>query len=95
MTEASIERSCRLHAQSRGVLSFKLQGYIAGDPDRVFLLPRRRVWLVEFKSPEGRVSPRQVERHRELAAAGHPVTVVRSTIEFRALLDSKLGATAQ
>ena len=92
MSEAGIEKGCRLYALKRGCPSFKLQGGTAGDPDRLFLLPRNRCLLVEFKTLDGRLSPRQVVRHDQLERAGHRVVVVRSTQQFRAALDLLLQA---
>jgi hypothetical protein len=91
MSESAIERQCRTYATRRGVPSIKLQTGITGDPDRLFLMPGGRCWLVEFKVPEGRLSPRQKYRHAELAQFGHHVTVVYSTHEFTAMLDASLG----
>jgi hypothetical protein len=94
MLEAAVESASVKHAAKFGVLSFKLQGYVVGDPDRAFLLPGRRLWLVEFKSTAGRLTPRQKIRHAELAAAGHPVSVVRSTHEFTRMLADMLYTQA-
>ena len=93
MREASIEKACRARATLRGVPSFKLTSYIAGDPDRAFLLPAGLLWLVEFKTPGGVLSPRQKIRHAQLAVWGHPVTVITSTAQFQEMLDMKLRAT--
>ena len=65
------------------------------DPDRVFLLPGRRCWFVEFKAADGRLSPRQCIVHKDHAAWGHPVTVIRSTAAFKTALDIELEATAE
>jgi hypothetical protein len=91
MSESAIERQCRVYATGRGVLSIKLQTGITGDPDRLFLLPGGRCWLVEFKVPGGLLSPRQKYRHSELAHFGHRVTVVYSTQEFKLMLDVHLS----
>lgn len=101
MSEAAIERQCRLHALKRKVPSVKLQGSTAGDPDRIFLLPDGRFLLVEFKRPAGKrfgrkrpagkLSPRQECRHAELLSCGVRVEVVYSTQQFRDLLDAQLA----
>jgi hypothetical protein len=92
--EAPIERACRAHAIKRGCWPIKLQGGITGEPDRGFVLPGHVFWPVEFKRAGGRLSPRQKERHRELAALGFHVEVVDSTDHFRVLLDMYLQATS-
>lgn len=94
MSESTIEAACVKHAVTRGVNAIKLQSGVVGMPDRLFLLPRRRCWLVEFKAPTGRLSPRQKLVHETLAEAGHPVDVVQSLVQFKALLDMCLQATA-
>jgi hypothetical protein len=88
--ESDIERACWKYALERGVPSFKIQGGVTGDPDRVFLLFGDRSWLVEFKAPGGRLSPRQLVRHLELARLGQHVTVIYSTEKFKELLHARL-----
>lgn len=83
MIESAIEAACVHHAARQGILSYKLQAGITGVPDRLFLLPWGKVWLVEFKTKTGRLSPRQGWVHEELEKAGHPVSVIRSTDEFK------------
>ncbi len=85
-----MEAACRKHALAMGVPSFKIQGGAAGDPDRIFLLPGERSWLVEFKTIGGRLSPRQVVRHLELARMGQHVTVIYDTEKFKSLLRVRL-----
>lgn len=51
---------------------------VCGYPDRIVLLPARRVVWVELKSAHRRASTRQKLRHRELLAAGHEVFVIDS-----------------
>jgi hypothetical protein len=93
MSEARLERAACLYAKKRGVRNVKLQGGIVGEPDRLFLLPLGRCWLVEFKQPGGRTSPRQKIVHEEYAAIGHRVSVMIDIVGFRVALDSKLQAT--
>lgn len=92
-SEASIEGTCAKYAKWLGVPTFKLSGYIAGDPDRIFLLPGNTCLLVEFKKPGGRLSKRQEIRHAQLRDAGHEVAVVYSTQQFRKLLAGLLRLT--
>ena len=93
MSESATEKSSRLHATKRGVRSVKLQGGIVGEPDRIFLLPGRRCWVVEFKSKDGRIRPRQRIVRGEYDMIGHPISVVRSFKQFKLLLDMELQAT--
>jgi hypothetical protein len=93
VSESSLERSCCLLARKRGVRSVKLQSGITGEPDRLFLLPGGRCWLVEFKQRGGRVSPRQKIVHAEYEAIGHRVSVMSDRVGFKVALDSKLQAT--
>jgi len=65
----------------------KLQGTLAGAPDRILLLPGGRVWFVEFKAAGGRVSPRQVNVARRLNALGFLVTVCWDRAGFVAMLN--------
>lgn len=92
MSEASLEQAARLHATKRRVRSAKLQSGIVGEPDRIFFLPAERCWLVEFKAPDGRLTPRQKIVHEEYLHLGHPVSVIRTMAQFRQVLDMKLQA---
>jgi hypothetical protein len=93
MSEASLERAACRYAKKRGVRNVKLQGGVVGEPDRLFLLPLGRCWLVEFKAVGGRTSPRQKIVHAEYEAIGHRVSVMNDIVGFRVVLDSKLQAT--
>ena len=53
----------------------------------MFLGPSSQSFLVEFKRP-GCVPRKQQEvRHKQLAALGHPVSVITSLSTFASLLD--------
>lgn len=82
-TEGPIETASCKYAKTLGCRPIKLAGGATGEPDRAFLLPRGYVWLVEFKSPVGRLSKRQQLVHLELVRIGHPVSVIRSTDQFK------------
>ena len=90
MIESAIESACVAYAARQGILSYKLQAGVTGVPDRMFLLPGGRAWMVEMKTSTGRLSPRQKWVHGELALAGHPVTIIRSLLEFKEALTPKL-----
>lgn len=65
----------------------KLHHGVVGFPDRLMLAPGSPARLIEFKRlRRGRVSKIQDYWHRELASMGHPVAVVRTMAEFKALL---------
>ena len=83
-------RRCVKYAISGGCLPLKLQGGAVGTPDRVFLLPRGKVMVVEFKTPDGRVSPRQKLVFAAFDRAGHYVQIIRSMKTFKLLLDAML-----
>jgi len=87
MREAYLEASCCAYARKRGCHAIKLAYGVTGIPDRLFLLPGGRFWLVEFKVPGATLSPRQRLVHGQLAAIGHDVAVISSTQHFRDAID--------
>lgn len=90
MREAAIEHGCVKYAVSKGCIPLKQQGGVVGTPDRVFLLPHGKVMVVEFKAPDGRVSPRQRLVFAVFDRAGHYVQIIRSVKTFKLLLDATL-----
>lgn len=92
MRESSLEASCRAYAARRGVWPIKIHGNVAGDPDKGFVLPGHLFWPVEFKRPGKRddLSPRQLQRHAELADLGIHVMVIDNREEFVWWLDTLL-----
>jgi hypothetical protein len=82
--EARLEAACCRRAKALGMWPMKLWPLVTGLPDRLFLIPTRggRVWFVEFKAPDGRVSKRQQVVHAQLREMGFAVDVVRSRDEF-------------
>jgi len=53
----------------------KAMGMKAGEPDVRVYASDRRLFLIEIKTPSGRVSDGQDKRHDRLAALGHHVHV--------------------
>jgi len=90
--EGALEAACCKHAVKRGCIPLKQAGGEAGTPDRVFLLPKGKVLVVEFKAPNGRLSPRQKLVFEKYGEAGHPVFVIRDTAVFKMMLDALLQA---
>lgn len=64
---------------------YKLSG-IRGIQDRLIVLPRGIVWFVEVKREDGKISPLQVRRRKELQRLGHHTAVVWSRPEVDHLL---------
>jgi hypothetical protein len=85
--EAAIEAACVKYANKHGCLTVKLQGGAVGTPDRLFLLPGGRTMIVEFKTPTGRLSPRQKLVFPQYDRIGHPVLIVRRPKAFKIMLD--------
>ena len=88
--ESRLEARCCTLARSLGCHPIKLGGFVVGLPDRLFLLPGGRTWLVEFKRPGGPVSPAQKHQFIELTELGHPVSVIPYFEWFERLLYGKL-----
>ena len=75
MSESGIEKAFGKRLAKYGYLFLKMGQ--DGWPDRLVVGPGGVVAFVEFKTPKGRVAPRQHERILKLATMGHFVFVVR------------------
>lgn len=62
-------------------MAIKLAPMPAGIPDRLVLWPNGQSHLVELKTKTGPLRAIQVFRHKELAAMGHQVVVLRGEQE--------------
>ena len=58
-----------------------------GVPDRIVLLPGRKIALVELKAPGKKPRPLQVKRMRQLKSLGFPVYVVDGVEQIGGVLD--------
>lgn len=78
-TEKKIERKLQNEIKKRGGLPFKFlsPGY-SGVPDRIVLLPNGKVYFVEIKSENGKVSQRQKLTHDKLFKLGFAVLILQS-----------------
>lgn len=65
----------------RAAVEAQATGMTPGEPDLRVYLPGGRLGLIENKTPKGRLSPAQRDRHAALARLGHPVAVVKAATE--------------
>lgn len=77
--ERRVEKRLVMKVRAAGGMCLKMAPTQAGMPDRLVLLPGGRFFLVELKSPRGRLRPIQVVWHQRAAKLGHPVVVLNST----------------
>ena len=58
-----------------------------GVPDRIVLLPGRKIAFVELKAPGKKPRPLQIKRMRQLECLGFPVYVVDRAEQIGGVLD--------
>lgn len=80
--ESSLEARLRMKVRAIGGRLEKLAPTRKGIPDRMVLLPGGRIALVELKTVNGELSPKQILVHREYAALGVHVTVLTGREEI-------------
>ena len=91
MRESAIEQAICRYAKSVGILQFKFTSpNRAGVPDRIFLLPDRKVIFMEMKTPKGRLSRLQENEIRIIHKYGHSVYVVDSVEQGKEIINSYL-----
>jgi hypothetical protein len=89
MKESTIERAVCLYAQKLGLLQYKFTSPgRAGVPDRLLIAPDGTVFMIEFKTPTGRLSALQVNEHRRLNEHNITVHVVDNVAEGKRIVDS-------
>lgn len=74
--ERDLEQFFRQRIRTLGGYTFKLAPTEVGVPDRLVLMPGGRVYLVELKTANGRLSPAQVEWHKRASRLGTVVHVL-------------------
>jgi hypothetical protein len=80
--EAAIEALLNKRVRSAlGGMTVKLAPTTVGIPDRLVILPGGRLYLVELKAPNGRVSASQKHLHEVLRGMGVRVAVLHSQAE--------------
>ena len=87
MREKDVEQRLVRAVKKQGGLCPKfVSPGMAGMPDRLVLLPGRRLAFVEVKAPGQRPRPLQLHRHEQLRALGFPVFVLDDPEDVPALL---------
>ena len=80
MRESEIEKRIRVYVRSRGGLCLKwVSPGFTGVPDRIILMPGKRIVFAEIKRPGEKLRPRQERVKAQLEAFGF--TVLRVTGE--------------
>lgn len=83
MLESAVEAIFARRVRELGGVSMKFAPVVAGNPDRIVLLPDGVVVFVELKAPGGRLSAVQRLWHARAAALGTHVQVVTGPQEAR------------
>jgi len=84
MLEKSVEAIFARRVKDLGGISYKFAPVVAGNPDRIVLMPGGWVGFVELKADTGALSPMQRLWHAKAAALGTQVQVVTGAVEARA-----------
>ena len=86
--ESELQRQCEHELRRRHIAFLHLSPRArekVGWPDLTFAVYGKAV-AVELKTPVGKLSPEQEQLHRELAASGWDVRVIRSFEKFHELV---------
>lgn len=88
MRENEIERQLAMAAKKMGGMAVKfVSPGLDGVPDRIVLLPGRRIAFVELKAPGKKLRVLQEKRKRQLEALGFPVYVIDGVEQIGGVLD--------
>lgn len=92
MLEKDIEARVVKYAKINGILVRKMNGNgFRGWPDRLFILPNRDVFWIEFKTPKGSLSPSQEVVIGDLTDIRHDVYVCDDVEKGKAIIDAELS----
>jgi len=99
LVERDITRTCREYLQLRGWRPIRINAGPFGSngmPDYVFLHYQRNLILwVEFKAPNGRLGPKQVEWIEGERARGATVLIVRDYLALVEWYEKTFGVEGQ
>lgn len=86
--ENRIERHLAMSVKKMGGMAVKfVSPGLDGVPDRIVLLPGRKIAFVELKAPGEKPRPLQAKRKRQLEALGFPVYVIDGMEQIGGVLD--------
>ena len=90
--ERNIEKYLVNKVKSLGGLALKWvsPGYV-GVPDRIVLLPNGKMFFVECKDKDGRLSPVQAARIKKLESLGSRVFVINSKEQIEKILEEVIS----
>lgn len=88
MKESVIERHLIITVKRLGGMAVKfVSPGLDGVPDRIVLLPGRRIAFVELKAKGKKLRPLQEKRCRQLMGLGFPVYVIDDVEQIGGVLD--------
>lgn len=88
MRENVIERQLTMAVKKMGGMAVKfVSPGLDGVPDRIVLLPNKKMAFVEVKAPGKKLRPLQEKRRRQLEALGFPVYVIDGAEQIGGVLD--------
>lgn len=88
MRENVIERQLAMAVKKMGGMAVKfVSPGLDGVPDRIVLLPNKKMAFVELKAPGKKPRPLQEKRRRQLEALGFPVYVIDGAEQIGGVLD--------
>lgn len=93
MRENEIERRLVVSVKKLGGMAVKfVSPGLDGVPDRIVLLPGKKIAFVELKAPGKKPRPLQEKRKGQLEALGFPVYVIDSIEQIGGVLDEICAA---
>nr|WP_217934629.1 VRR-NUC domain-containing protein [Enterocloster clostridioformis] len=88
MRENVIERQLAMAVKKMGGMAVKfVSPGLDGVPDRIVLLPNKKMAFVEVKAPGKKLRPLQEKRRSQLEALGFPVYVIDGAEQIGGMLD--------
>lgn len=88
MMESAIERHLVLSVKKMGGMAVKfVSPGLDGVPDRIILLPERKIAFVELKAKGKKLRPLQEKRKQQFVALGFPVYVIDDVKQIGGVLD--------
>lgn len=88
MLESAIEKKVCDYARDRGILVYKFTSPARiAVPDRLFLVPFKMPFFIEFKAPGKKPTVMQEREHQRLRDAGYKVYVIDDVGQGKRVID--------